>query len=253
MNTIVVIPTYNEALGVEAVLDEVLRHAPGADILVVDDSSPDGTSLIVKAHRAYPARIHLLTRTEKDGLGAAYRAGFAWALARDYGVVVQMDADLSHPPVKIPELVAALQQTDISIGSRYVRGGGVGNWSWQRRLISRAGNAYVRAVLGLRVRDATAGFRAFRRDSLVRLGALESQSNGYSFQIENTWRASRLGLTTTEVPITFTDRSVGESKMSTAIVREAVIRVLAWRWHEIRHGRRAAEAVSTRRTSDARV
>jgi dolichol-phosphate mannosyltransferase len=164
-----------------------------------------------------------------------------------------MDADLSHPPAKIPELVAALQQTDISIGSRYVRGGGVGNWSWRRRLISRAGNAYVRAVLGLRVRDATAGFRAFRRNSLVQLGALESRSDGYSFQIENTWRASRLGLTTTEVPITFTDRAVGESKMSTAIVREAVIRVLAWRWHEIRHGRRAAETAPTRRTSDARV
>ncbi len=251
MNTIVVIPTYNEALGVETVLDAVLRSAPGADILVVDDSSPDGTGLLVKAHPAYPARVHLLTRAEKDGLGAAYRAGFAWAVARGYDVVVQMDADLSHPPAKIPELVAALEQTDISIGSRYVAGGGVGNWTWRRRLISRAGNAYVRTVLGLRVRDATAGFRAFRRDSLLRLDALHSRSNGYSFQIENTWRASRLGLTTTEVPITFTDRTVGESKMSTAIVREAVIRVLVWRWHEIRDGRHGSATTSMRRASDA--
>ncbi len=119
-------------------------------------------------------------------------------------------------------------------------------------LISRVGNAYVRAVLGLRVRDATAGFRAFRRDSLLRLGALESQSNGYAFQIENTWRASRMGLTTTEVPITFTDRTVGESKMSTAIIREAVLRVLAWRWYEIRDRRLATATTSVRRTSDAR-
>ncbi len=252
MTTIVVIPTYNEALGVRTVLDEVLRSVPDADILVVDDNSPDGTGALVAAHPAYLSQVFLLTRSEKDGLGAAYRAGFAWAVARDYGVIVQMDADLSHPPAKIPELVAALEQTDVSIGSRYVRGGGVCNWSWQRRAISRAGNVYVRAVLGLRVRDATAGFRAFRRDSLLRLGALESQSNGYAFQIENTWRASRMGLTTTEVPITFTDRTVGESKMSTAIVREAVLRVLAWRWHEFRHGRRAAATASMRWTSDAR-
>jgi dolichol-phosphate mannosyltransferase len=251
MNTIVVIPTYNEALAVKTVLDDVLRHAPDADIVVVDDSSPDGTGSVVKSHPAYAVQVHLLTRAEKDGLGAAYRAGFAWAVARDYDVIVQMDADLSHPPAKIPELVAALEQTDISIGSRYVRGGGVGNWSWRRRLISRAGNAYVRAVLGLRVRDATAGFRAFRRDSLLRLDAQQSRSNGYSFQIENTWRASRLGLTTTEVPITFMDRTAGESKMSTAIVREAVMRVLAWRWHEIRDGHR--RATTTRRTSDARA
>jgi dolichol-phosphate mannosyltransferase len=239
MNTIVVIPTYNEALGVKTVLDAVLETAPDADILVVDDNSPDGTGLLVRAHPAYLHRIFLLSRAEKDGLGAAYRAGFAWAVDRAYDVIVQMDADLSHPPAKIPELVAALDDADISIGSRYVRGGGVRNWSLGRRLISRAGNTYVRGVLGLSVHDATAGFRAFRRDSLLRLGALESESNGYSFQIENTWRASRVGLSTAEVPITFTDRTTGESKMSTAIVREAVVRVLAWRWDEIRQARRA--------------
>ncbi|GAA3525379.1 polyprenol monophosphomannose synthase [Aeromicrobium panaciterrae] len=240
MKTIVVIPTYNEALGIETVLDAVLRAAPDAEILVVDDNSPDGTGVLVEAHPQYLHRVFLLSRGDKDGLGAAYRAGFTWAEARMYDVIVQMDADLSHPPAKIPELVAALDTVDIAIGSRYVAGGGVRNWSLSRRLISWAGNTYVRAVLGLRVHDATAGFRAFRRDSLLMLGALESQSNGYSFQIENTWRASRLGLTTTEVPITFTDRTLGESKMSTAIIREAVIRVLLWRWDEIRHWQRRA-------------
>lgn len=239
MNTIVVIPTYNEALGVETVLDAVLESAPDADILVVDDNSPDGTGLLVQAHPAHGRRIFLLSRAEKDGLGAAYRAGFAWAVDRTYDVIVQMDADLSHPPARIPALVEALDTAEVAIGSRYVHGGGVRNWSLQRRLISWAGNTYVRTVLRLDVRDATAGFRAFRRDSLLRLGALESQSNGYSFQIENTWRASRIGLTTTEVPITFTDRTVGQSKMSGAIVREAVLRVLAWRWHELRGSRTA--------------
>ena len=243
MNTIVVIPTYNEASVVEAVLDAVLESAPDADILVVDDNSPDGTGLLVQAHPAHGNRIFLLSRPEKDGLGAAYRAGFAWAVDRSYDVIVQMDADLSHPPARIPALVEALDTADMAIGSRYVRGGGVRNWSLSRRLISWGGNTYVRAVLRLDVHDATAGFRAFRRDSLVRLGALESQSNGYSFQIENTWRASRIGLSTAEVPITFTDRTVGQSKMSPTIVREAVVRVLVWRWHEVRDGRRKAPAL----------
>jgi len=252
MTPIVIIPTYNEALGVRITLDAVLRTAPDIDILVVDDSSPDGTGEVVKAHPRYPTQIHLLTRPQKNGLGAAYRAGFTWALDRGHDVIVQMDADLSHPPAKIPELIAALEQTDIAIGSRYVSGGGVGNWTVRRRLISRAGNAYVRMILGLRVRDATAGFRAFRREALVTLGALESQSNGYSFQIENTWRAARLGLTTTEVPITFTDRTVGVSKMSSDIVREAVLRVMSWRWHEIR-SRRTAPVTTADRSLDARV
>ncbi|KAA1394452.1 polyprenol monophosphomannose synthase [Aeromicrobium ginsengisoli] len=238
MNTLVVIPTYDEALGIEATLDAVLASAPDADVLVVDDSSPDGTALLVQTHPSYGQRIFLLSREDKDGLGGAYRAGFAWALVRAYDVIVQMDADLSHPPSRIPALVAALDTADVAIGSRYVPGGGVRHWTLRRRAISRAGNTYVRTVLGLDVHDATAGFRAFRRDALLRLGALDSESNGYAFQIENTWRASRIGLTTTEVPITFTDRTVGESKMSGAIVREAVVRVLAWRWQELRNGRR---------------
>jgi len=244
MNTLVVIPTYDEALGIEATLDAVLVSALDADVLVVDDSSPDGTALLVRAHPAYGRRIFLLSREDKDGLGGAYRAGFAWALGRSYDVIVQMDADLSHPPGRIPALVAALDTADVAIGSRYVAGGGVRHWTLRRRAISWAGNTYVRAVLGLDVHDATAGFRAFRRDALLRLGALDSESNGYAFQIENTWRASRIGLRTTEVPIIFTDRAVGESKMSGAIVREAVVRVLAWRWQELRDGRRDAPALT---------
>lgn len=234
MRTLVVIPTYNEAGGIEIVLDAVLEHQPDAEILVVDDNSPDGTAELVRAHPLFDHQVFLLNRHAKDGLGAAYRAGFAWALARPYDVIVQMDADLSHPPGRIPALIEALTDADVAIGSRYVDGGGVDNWSVSRRLISWAGNTYVRLVLGLAVRDATAGFRAFRRDSLTRLDALGSTSNGYSFQIENTWRAETLGLITTEVPITFTDRTTGQSKMSAGIVREAVGLVLVWRWKQLR-------------------
>lgn len=234
MNAVVVIPTYNEAGGIQIMLDAVRRAEPSADILVVDDNSPDGTAALVTGHPDFGRRIMLLNRADKDGLGAAYRAGFDWALDREYDVIVQMDADLSHPPAKIPELIAALDLTDIAIGSRYVDGGGVSNWSLGRRLISWAGNTYVRTVLGLQVRDATAGFRAFRRESLMALDVLNSQSNGYSFQIENTWRARQLGLTTTEVPITFSDRTTGQSKMSAGIVREALAVALVWRGRQIR-------------------
>ncbi|MCW2800182.1 MAG: dolichyl-phosphate beta-D-mannosyltransferase [Aeromicrobium sp.] len=245
MKTLVVIPTYNEADNVETVIDAVLREAPDVDVLIVDDNSPDGTGMLVTAHPEHQRRLFLLNRPDKDGLGAAYRAGFAWALKREYDVIVQMDADLSHPPAKVPELIDALSTADVAIGSRYVEGGGVANWSARRRFISAAGNAYVRLVLGLTVHDATAGFRAFRSAALRNLGALDSESNGYCFQIENTWRADRIGLRTTEVPITFTDRTSGQSKMSAAIVREALLRVLVWRWHEIRHPQRTPAAIST--------
>lgn len=240
MRTLVVIPTYNEAGGIEIVLDAVLQHQPDADVLVVDDNSPDGTAELVRSHPAFGRHVFLLSRHAKDGLGAAYRAGFAWALARPYEVIVQMDADLSHPPSKIPALIEALTDADVAIGSRYVDGGGVDNWNVSRRLISWAGNTYVRAVLGLSVHDATAGFRAFRRESLTRLDVLGSTSNGYSFQIENTWRAETLGLISTEVPITFTDRTTGQSKMSAGIVREAAALVVVWRWNQFRSAVRSA-------------
>jgi dolichol-phosphate mannosyltransferase len=168
-------------------------------------------------------------------LGAAYRAGFSWALAGSYDAIVQMDADLSHPPERVPALLAALEHADVAIGSRYVRGGGVRNWPLRRRAISRGGNLYVRLVLGIPVHDATAGFKAFRRHALESIGAVQSESNGYCFQIENTWRANRLGLRIAEVPITFTDRALGTSKMTSDIVREAMVRVLTWRWRELAH------------------
>lgn len=248
MNTIVIVPTYNEADGIDTFLDQVLSEAPEADLLVVDDSSPDGTGAHVQAHPAYGIRLWLLTRPVKEGLGAAYRAGFTWALERGYDVVVQMDADLSHPPARVPSLVAALEHADVAVGSRYVPGGGVQGWPWSRRAISRAGNTYVSLVLGSAVRDSTAGFKAFRAEALLRIGAITSESGGYCFQIENTWRAERAGLRIVEVPITFTDRTTGESKMSGAIIGEALLRVLVWRWRELTHTE-AADGPTTSRGS----
>jgi dolichol-phosphate mannosyltransferase len=200
---------------------------------VVDDNSPDGTGAVVRARREYGRSVFLLARPGKQGLGAAYRAGFAWALERGYAAVVQMDGDLSHPPERLPTLIGALADADVAVGSRYVAGGGVRNWAWHRRLISRAGNLYVALVLGLRTRDATAGFKAFRRRALLEIGATTAGSDGYSFQIENAWRARRRGLRVAEVPITFTDRRAGTSKMSGSIVSEAVLRVLGWRVGEL--------------------
>jgi dolichol-phosphate mannosyltransferase len=235
MKTIVIVPTYNEAEGIVSMLDALMSEAPDAEVLVVDDNSPDGTARLVTAHPEYRRRLHLLSRLQKDGLGAAYRAGFSWALAGSYDAIVQMDADLSHPPDRVPALLSALEHADVAIGSRYVRGGAVRNWPLRRRVISRGGNLYVRLVLGMPVHDATAGFKAFRREALQAIGAVHSESNGYCFQIENTWRASRLGLRIAEVPITFTDRAVGTSKMTGDIVREAMLRVLTWRWRELAH------------------
>ncbi|WP_246593075.1 polyprenol monophosphomannose synthase [Nocardioides daeguensis] len=238
---LVVIPTYDERANVSTVLDRALalsvvaRFDVPVHVLVVDDSSPDGTAEAVAAHPEFGRRVHLLVRAEKEGLGAAYRAGFAWALDRGYARVVQMDADLSHPPERIPALLGALDRHDLAVGSRYVAGGGVRNWPLRRRFLSWAGNLYVRLVLGLPVHDVTAGFKAFRAEALVELGAVDSQSDGYCFQIETTWQACRHGLSVTEVPITFVDRQHGHSKMSGSIVAEALVRVLGWRLSEARH------------------
>lgn len=231
----VVIPTYEEAENVRRVIDAVHAAAPECDVLIVDDNSPDGTADLVAAHPAYGTGVHLLNRPGKGGLGAAYRAGFAWALDQGYDQIAQMDADLSHPPERLPALFAALDSADVAVGSRYVRGGGVQNWAWHRRMISRGGNIYVRLVLGVSVHDTTAGYKAFRAASLRTIEVLDSESNGYSFQIENAWRADRRGLVTAEVPITFTDRLVGTSKMSGSIAREALARVLSWRIAELRN------------------
>ena len=230
---IVVVPTYNEAGNIERLLDEVRIAAPDVDVLVVDDNSPDGTAAIVAGRLDFDERVWLLERPGKAGLGAAYRAGFAWATEQGYDRIAQMDADLSHPPERLPALFEALDEADVAVGSRYVAGGGVQNWAWQRRLLSWAGNVYVRTVLGTGVRDNTAGYKAFRRPALEDIGALDSESNGYSFQIENTWRASQAGLRVEEVPITFTDRTEGQSKMSGRIAAEALSRVLLWRFSEL--------------------
>jgi dolichol-phosphate mannosyltransferase len=227
--TLIVVPTYDEIENIDDLIDAVLSAVPQAHVLVVDDNSPDGTGDRVAGRTELGRRVHLLRRPGKAGLGTAYRAGFTWALDHGYDQVVQMDADLSHPPTSVPALLAALADADLVVGSRYVRGGRVVNWSWTRRLISWLGNVYVRAVLGLPVRDATAGFKAYRAATLAEIGVLGSQSNGYCFQVENTWQAVRRGLRVVEVPIVFTDRAKGSSKMSGRIVLEAVVRVLGWR------------------------
>ncbi|ABL81118.1 Dolichyl-phosphate beta-D-mannosyltransferase [Nocardioides sp. JS614] len=233
---LVVVPTYDEAENIGSLIDGVLAST-SADVLVVDDSSPDGTAGIVRAHPAFGDRVHVLDRPAKAGLGPAYRAGFRWALSRGYAAVVQMDADFSHPPERIPALLKGLAHFDVVVGSRYVPGGAVRNWPVLRRLISRGGNLYVRVVLDLPVRDATAGFKAFRSEALARIGAVSSESNGYCFQVENTWRAVGQGLRVGEVPITFVDRARGASKMSARIVLEAMVRVLLWRVRDYRGGR----------------
>jgi dolichol-phosphate mannosyltransferase len=230
---VVVVPTYDEREVIPALLSALAAAVPEVDVLVVDDSSPDGTADLVRADARFGTRVFLLERPAKDGLGAAYRAGFAWALHAGYDGIAQMDADLSHPPGRLPSLLAALQRADVVIGSRYTIGGKVSGWTLRRRLLSWGGNAYVRAVLGLATHDCTAGFKAFRASALRRIDVTASTSNGYCFQVENTWHAERAGLRVIEVPITFTDRTAGTSKMTGAIVREALARVLTWRLHEL--------------------
>jgi glycosyltransferase involved in cell wall biosynthesis len=206
----------------------VLAADEGLDVLVVDDGSPDGTADIVAKAKGSEPRLHLLERSAKEGLGAAYRAGFRWGLARGYDALVEIDADFSHPPDRLPALLGALEEADLSIGSRYVPGGRTLGWSPVRKAISRLGNAYVRLVIGLPVRDATAGYRAFRSEVLRALAVESSESNGYCFQIEMAHRAWQEGFQIAEVPITFTERVAGTSKMQRRIVVEALFRVTGW-------------------------
>jgi dolichol-phosphate mannosyltransferase len=228
MRTLVVIPTYNEAESVGALVEQVLAADRELEVLVVDDGSPDGTAGIVGKAMAEEPRLHLLERSAKEGLGAAYRAGFRWGLARGYDALVEIDADFSHPPDRLPALLGALEEADVAIGSRYVPGGRTVGWSPVRKAISKLGNAYVRLVIGLPVRDATAGYRAFRSEVLRALAVESSESNGYCFQIEMAHRAWQEGFQIAEVPITFTERVAGTSKMHRRIVVEALVRVTAW-------------------------
>ena len=228
MRALVVIPTYNEAESVVGVLDQVLAADPRVEVLIVDDGSPDGTAKLVAERAAGEPRVHLLERSEKRGLGEAYRAGFAWGLARDYDALVEMDADLSHPPARLPALLDGLADADLVIGSRYVPGGGTVNWSRLREAISRTGNAYVRLALGVPVHDCTAGYRAYRRQVLEALPVSQVRSNGYCFQVEMAHRTWQKGFRVVEVPITFTERATGVSKMNNQIVAEALWRVTVW-------------------------
>jgi glycosyltransferase involved in cell wall biosynthesis len=228
LRTLVVIPTYNEAGTLERALVTLLGAEPSVHALIVDDGSPDGTGGIAHQLAAADPRVHVLHRAEKSGLGSAYRAGFRWGLNRRYDVVCEMDADLSHDPRDVPRLLAALQQADLVIGSRYVAGGAVTNWPRRRLLLSRGGNTYVQAVTGLPVADATSGFRAYRSDVLRSVDAAASRSQGYAFQIELALKAWQAGFRIQEVPILFTERVQGVSKMSNRIVVEAVLRTALW-------------------------
>lgn len=242
---LVVIPTYNERDNIEPLLARLHAAVPRADALIVDDGSPDGTGEVADKLAADDSRIRVLHRTAKAGLGAAYLAGFAVALQGEYGVVVEMDADGSHAPEDLPSLLAALSGgpggpdgADVVLGSRYVPGGQVVNWPAYRNWISRTGNLYSRLALGVQIRDITGGYRAFRREVLEALTLDEVESQGYCFQIDLAWRALQAGFRVAEVPITFTERERGASKMSNAIVAEALWKVTQWgverRWRRLR-------------------
>ncbi|GAB3988137.1 polyprenol monophosphomannose synthase [Nocardioides marmoraquaticus] len=226
---LVVIPTYNELENLPIIVERTLAVDDRLDVLVVDDASPDGTGQLADALAMRSPRVHVLHRFGKEGLGAAYLAAFGWALERDYDTVVEMDADGSHRPEQLPRLYAALGAgADLVLGSRWVPGGGVENWPRRREVLSRGGNWYVRRALRLPLRDATGGFRVFRADTLRRLALDDVDSTGYCFQVDLARRVVRAGMVVSEVPIDFTERELGVSKMTGSIVREALWRVTAW-------------------------
>jgi dolichol-phosphate mannosyltransferase len=225
---LVIIPTYNEAENLPAILDRLLAAVPDAHALVVDDGSPDGTGEIADKLATDDDRIEVLHRTGKAGLGAAYVAGFRLGLAAGYDVLVEMDADGSHAPEQLPRLLAALAHADLVLGSRWVPGGQVRNWPKSRQALSRGGNIYTRLALGIDVHDATGGYRAYRRTVLEGIDLDSVASQGYCFQVDLAWRAVQAGFRVAEVPITFVEREHGESKMSGGIVREALLKVTEW-------------------------
>jgi len=233
---LVVIPTYNESENIDRVLRRVRGALPDATVLVVDDGSPDGTGDIAEKVGTEIGNIELLRRTEKSGLGSAYRAGFRWGLDRGFDVCIEMDADLSHDPDALPDLVAPLGKGfELVIGSRYVPGGSIPNWAWHRRLLSRGGNVYASTLLGLGVTDSTSGFRAYSASVLNRIALDNIRAEGYGFQIEMTYQAKRAGAPILEVPIRFVDRTEGESKMSMIIVVEALGLVTWWGIQRVVH------------------
>ena len=228
---VVIVPTYNESENIGRIVPLILAQDPRLEVLVVDDNSPDGTGAIADVLAAADQRVHVLHRAGKEGLGRAYLAGFAWALARDYQYVFEMDADFSHDPNHLPEFLAAIQGADLVLGSRYRDGKvTVVNWPMTRLMLSFGANMYARAVTGLRLGDATGGFKCFRRAVLEAIPLDQVRSNGYAFQIEMSFRAWVRGFRIAEIPIVFHDRTEGESKMSKRIIREAIWMVWRLRW-----------------------
>ena len=225
---VMVLPTYNEIDNLADVVARVRRCTPDVDLLVVDDSSPDGTGDLADTLAADDPHVRVLHRAAKEGLGAAYVAGFRAALDAGYDVIGEMDADGSHQPEQLPVLLAALSDADLVIGSRWVPGGSVQNWPWHRRALSRGGNLYTRVLLGMPVRDATAGFRLFRRETLERVDVARVQSLGYVFQVELVHRTLEAGLRVVEVPIEFVERVRGDSKMTPEVARESLARITRW-------------------------
>jgi len=225
---LVIVPTYNESENLEPIAGRLHAAVPEAHLLVVDDNSPDGTGRIADELAAANPWLHVLHRRGKEGLGAAYLAGFAWARDEGYDVVVEMDADGSHAPEQLPRLLAALESADLVLGSRWVDGGEVKNWPKSREVLSRGGNLYTRLALGMPLKDATGGYRAYRREVLDPLLDKGIASQGYCFQVDLAWQVWRAGHRVVEVPITFAERERGESKMSRAIVAEALWRVTVW-------------------------
>jgi dolichol-phosphate mannosyltransferase len=252
---LVVIPTYNERENLADTVARVRTAVPEASVLVVDDASPDGTGALADELASADSAVHVLHRTAKDGLGAAYLEAFAWALERDFDAIVQLDADGSHLPEELPRLLARLEgagsagPADLVIGSRWISGGSIENWPRHRELLSRWGSAYARTVLRLDTRDATAGYRVFRADALRRIRLEDVHTRGYGFQVDMLWHAHQAGLTVVEVPVTFVERIRGRSKMSPAIVLEAMVRVTAWGVRS-RFGRRRSTQ-SARGNSDS--
>nr|WP_218882207.1 polyprenol monophosphomannose synthase [Nesterenkonia xinjiangensis] len=223
-----IIPTYNEIEALPITVQRLRAAVPESDVLVVDDNSPDGTGQLAERMGHEDPQIHVLHRRAKNGLGGAYIAGFRWGLDREYDVLVELDADGSHQPEQLPDLIAKIDEADLVIGSRWVAGGAVVNWPLHREVISRAGSLYSRTLLGLPVRDITAGFRVFRRSTLEDIDLNSIESVGYGFQVDMTFRVARQRKTIVEVPITFVERTLGASKMSSDIVVEAMLNVTRW-------------------------
>ena len=226
--TLVILPTYNELENLPIALASLFAHNPQVHALVVDDSSPDGTGALAARMAAADERVHFLSRAAKQGLGKAYLDGFAWAFERSYDFIVEMDADSSHRAQDLPAMLQAAKTADLVIGSRWVRGGAVQNWPVSRQLLSRGGNFYARVLLRSKIHDLTAGFRVFRAAALKTIDLENVAAQGYSFQVEMAWRFERASLAVLEVPITFVERVNGVSKMSSAIVREALWLITRW-------------------------